>query len=425
LLQSDASKFANGKDYPLNTGITTTGGFPNVEVGGFAPLGGWRARPVTFQNPASNFQDTISYLRGRHAFKFGGEFARIDVDFNLSDTRGRIQFRGKQVSQIPNSTPLEDFFAGLPQRAFQLVGQTARQITWTSTAGFVQDDWRIKPRLMLNVGLRYSYVSPLKESNNLFGNFDPALGLVQQGQPSVGGTVVKPDYKNFSPRVGFAWDVTGKGTTIVRGGSNILYSMFSTAQFMQSGQSNFGGGGGLHVIPTGACTTSVPVGTPCPKTFGGSIVLGNATIPGSKLNWNGPVFPTGATLSCTAAIPCNIITVDPNLKTPYILNWHLGVQHVITPNLSLEVGYVGNHGDNLTNFVDLNQPDLVTGVTPYGAKFPYLGHINRTINDGHSNYHSLQSTLTKRVSHGLSFTAGYTYGHGLDNGSLSRFGNLP
>ena len=448
LAQSDAKLFANGKDYPLNTGITTAGGFPNVEIGStFAPLGGWRGRPIDFENPASDFQDNISYLRGKHAFKFGGEFTHVHIDFNLHDTRGRIQFRGNQVSRLTDcggkSCPLEDYFAGLPQRAFQLVGTTPRTINWTSTAGFAQDDWRIKPRLMLNLGLRYSYVSPLKEANNLFGTFDPALGLVQQGQASVGSTIVKPDYKDFSPRLGFAWDVTGKGTTVVRGGASVLYSMFSTAQFMQSGQQNFGGGGGLHVIPTGACNKIVPVGQTCSgiggQTFGGSIVLGNATIPGANLNWDpaisgnlngGVVFPSGGTLACGDGKPgnasrCNIITVDPNLKTPYVVNWDLNVQHTFGSNLSLEVGYVANHGDRLTNFIDINQLDPVTGVRPYDAKFPYLKYINRTVNDGRSNYNSLQTTLTKRLSYGLNFTAGYTYGHGLDNGSLSRFGNLP
>jgi len=461
LAQSDASKFANGKDYPLNTGITTTGGFPNVEIGStFAPLGGWRGRPIDFENPASDFQDNISYLKGKHSFKFGGEFTHIHIDFNGHDTRGRIQFRGGAASAaLPGNaalaaldTPLMDFFAGYPGRAFQLVGTTPRTINWTSTAGFAQDDWRVKQRLMLNLGLRYSYVSPLKEANNLYGTFDPTLGLVQQGQASVGSTIVKPDYKDFSPRLGFAWDITGKGTTVVRGGASVLYSMFSTAQFMQSGQQNFGGGGGLHVIPTGACTTTVAVGVSCPQTFGGSIVLGNATIPGANLNWDpaisgslngGTVFPTGATLSCTAPIgkpkgvPCNIITVDPNLKTPYVVNWDLNVQHTFGSNLSLEVGYVANHGSRLTNFVDINQIDpgspaeIACGHCesyldrPYATKFPYLKYINRTVNDGRSNYNSLQTTLTKRLSYGLNFTAGYTYGHGLDNGSLSRFGNLP
>jgi hypothetical protein len=138
------------------------------------------------------------------------------------------------------------------------------------------------------------------------------------------------------------------------------------------------------------------------------------------------VFPTGATLACGGGAPaCNIITVDPNLKTPYVVNWDLNVQHTFGSNLSLEVGYVANHGARLTNFVDINQLDPVTGLRPYGVKFPYLKYINRTVNDGRSNYNSLQTTLTKRISRGFNFTAGYTYGHGLDNGSLSRFGNLP
>jgi hypothetical protein len=108
-----------------------------------------------------------------------------------------------------------------------------------------------------------------------------------------------------------------------------------------------------------------------------------------------------------------------------VVNWDINVQHAFGSNLSLEVGYVANHGARLTNFVDINQLDPVTGVRPYATKFPYLKYINRTVNDGRSNYNSLQTTLTKRLSHGLNFTAGYTYGHGLDNGSLSRFGNLP
>jgi hypothetical protein len=427
LVPDDASLFANGKDYALNTGITSTGGFPNVTITGFAGevLGSWRGRPLEFTNPYSSYQDTVSYLVGRHAFKFGGEFAHIDTDFNIHDTRGRIDFRGKQTPQIPGSTPLEDFFAGLPQRGFQLVGQTARTFVWHSYAGFVQDDWRITPRLMVNLGLRYSYISPMKDIHNLIGNFDPTLGMVQQGQPSVGDSIWKPDKKNWSPRAGFAWDVTGKGTTVVRGGASIIYSMFTPAQFVQSPFQNFTGGA-ITATPTGGCAVAVPVGTPCPKTFGGTISLGTALIPGASLNWNGPVFPVGALTSCTAAAPCNLTVVDPNLKVPYLVNWNFGIQHQLANNLSLEVGYVGNHGDRLTGFVDLNQINPAgNGDRPYAAKFPYLNFINQTTNDAHSNYHSLQTTLTKRLSRGLSFTGGYTFGHGLDNGSLNRFGLLP
>jgi hypothetical protein len=97
----------------------------------------------------------------------------------------------------------------------------------------------------------------------------------------------------------------------------------------------------------------------------------------------------------------------------------LGVQHAFNNNLSLEVGYVGNHGDNLIGIRDINQIDPTTGVRPYAAQYPYLKFINEISNFAHSNFNSLQATLTERVSHGLNFTAGYTYGHGLDNGSLN------
>jgi hypothetical protein len=117
------------------------------------------------------------------------------------------------------------------------------------------------------------------------------------------------------------------------------------------------------------------------------------------------------------------------------VNWNFGIQHSIGNNLSLEIGYVGNHGARLTGFTDINQtvPSLVTLINPKGHPFgagtanpfPYLNFINQESNDAHSNYDSLQVTLTKRISHGLSFIAGYTYGHGLDNNSLNRSSYLP
>jgi hypothetical protein len=147
--------------------------------------------------------------------------------------------------------------------------------------------------------------------------------------------------------------------------------------------------------------------------------------------------------------------VDPNLKSPFVANYNLSIQHSFGPNLSLEVGYVGNHGYRLLNFADLNQApvgagyclnspltaaqladacsDGLTGTNaqaaqearPFYTKFPYVGFINYVTNRSHSRYNSFQATLTKRMSHGLSFTTGYTYSHGLDNGSLNRFGSLP
>ena len=378
-------------------------------------------------------------------------------DRNYTNFRGQINFLGFATNNAAGafncptspgscSTTLEDFFAGNPSNAFAPVGNGVRTMTWRKYAGFVQDDYRIVPKLMLNVGLRYEYTSPIKEVNGLFGNFDPnsPLGIVQQGSGSVGDTLWKPDYKNFSPRLGFAYDVTGKGTTVIRGGGSIIYSSYFLQQFTDGPQN--GGNGGLNNLaqdPTGACQVAI---TPCPqgKTFGGTINSGVPNFSGSQLNWdptvnpspglnNGTVYPQVG-LNCAGPASCSLRAVDPHLKTPYMVNYNLGVQHTFTSNLSLEVGYVGNHGGNLLGILDINQcvhPFLFNPTTavpnsicvrPYDGKFPFLRYINLTENFARSNYNSLQATVTQRVSHGLNFTAGYTYGHGLDNGSLNRFG---
>jgi hypothetical protein len=152
------------------------------------------------------------------------------------------------------------------------------------------------------------------------------------------------------------------------------------------------------------------------------------------------------------AAPCDLMSVDPNLKLPLILNYNVGITHAFGNNYSLEVEYVGNHGYRLLSFTDINQaqlgsanclnplttaqaadacgPNIGDGLAmqesrPYYSRFPYLGYIYQVGNLDYSNYNSLQVSVTKRLSHGLLFNVGYTYGHGLDNGSLNRFGLNP
>jgi carboxypeptidase family protein len=435
-----------GKGYPLNTGVTIGGGLPNITINGF---GGGLGNPngtrpgLTGPSPYFDFQDSVSYLRGAHALKFGFELTHIEADQLISDFRGvDVNFKGGFA--FTGSTPLQDYFAGAPNVGSVTVGNGVRKLVWWHYAGFAQDDWRIKPRLMLNLGLRYEYEEPMREVNNLLGNFDPnsSTGIVQQGEASVGPSLWKPDRKEFSPRVGFAWDVTGKGTTVVRGGSSVMYTTLFARAFMDNGPPN-NSLGNIAQDPSGACNTFVPVGKTCAgvggQTFGGTINLAQATfLPTSGLGWNnGVVFPQGQ-LSCTAAAPCPLYAVDPNLTTPFVVNYNLGVQHSFTSNLSLDVGYVGNKAYDLLALSDVNQcaPTLYTGADPtqnpcvlgtsrpFFAKFPYLQIINEQTNHAHSNYNSLQATLTQRTSHGLDFTLGYTYGHGLDNGSLN-FQGLP
>ena len=471
-----------GKHYPVNSGVTQgTGGLPNIAIAGFSGSGGGLGNPdggrpmVTGPSPYFDFQDSLSYLLGKHALKFGGELTHIEADQDTTNFRGNsVNFNGGQTtgltdcSNMTASCPLEDFFTGNPFNGSVIVGNGVRKLVWWHYAGFFQDDWRIKPRLMLNLGLRYEYEQPFREVNHLLGNFDPnsPLGIVQEGQPGVGSSLYKPNHKEFSPRVGFAWDVTGKGTTVVRGGTSVMYTTIFARAFMDDGPNVNGSAGNIATNPSAAelLSPSPRAGfSPCVAPFDttqfchappGTINLAQPVFPGPTtftptgcpagqacVGWNNSaIYPVSAPLSCSAAGPCQLFALDPNLKVPYMVNYNIGVQHSFGSNLSLEVGYVGNHGYNLLTLNDVNQcaPSTVKsqcvngtsrpfyyqsdGVTP---RFPYLQIINEQTNEAHSNYNSLQATLTKRLSYGLDFTVGYTYGHGLDNGSLNFQGQPP
>jgi len=440
---ADAGVLANGtaSGYPIDTGITSTGGLPNINLTGYEKLGTWHNRPFDFHNPYYDGQDNVSYLLGKHTFKFGIEIAHIEVDSASFDTaRGRIDFQGGQTMG-GSSTPLEDFFSGNPSRGYLLTGNPTRVSNWMSYAGFAQDDWRLTPKITVNLGLRYSYVSPVKEASGLFGSFDPSSPSGMADQSQLGGSLWKGDHKDFSPRVGIAWDVTGKGTTVVRAGFNIMYSVLTIATLLQEGDLQNSTALTVAAVPTAAniiyCPTAdVLPGNTCsvaPTTLagGGSNPLLVAKVGKSSLNWNGVVFPSSVAPACGDGVgsdpgQCNILSVDPNLTTPYVTSWNFGVTHAFGNDLSLEVEYVGTHGSRLEGFRDLNQT-LANG-TPspiVGTKFPWLGFVDQLSNDGRSNYNGLQTTLTKRLSHGVSFTAGYTYSHGLDTNSLNRQSFLP
>ena len=177
-VNDDVNKLANGTSggYPINTGVTNpkAGGLPNINIQPFTDsLGTAANRPQYFSpNPYYSISDSVSYLRGKHAFKFGGEYMHIEAESGIFvDGRGAFNFNGGLA--YAGSPGLEDFFAGLPAQGALLTGNALIKTTWKHSAGYIQDDWSISPRLTFNLGLRYEYHSPINAANNLFGSFSP------------------------------------------------------------------------------------------------------------------------------------------------------------------------------------------------------------------------------------------------------------
>jgi hypothetical protein len=461
--------------YGIYTGVTNpvVGSLPQIHVAGFTNLGGSPGWP-SLQGPAVAYQfvDYVSYLRGNHAFKFGGEIRHNGVDVGAyGGSKGVIRFNGQPNGAggeaFPAATHLEDLMAGFPFNASIQLGSPQRHLTTWNYALSIQDDWRLTPKITLNLGLRYDYITPLSESNNLLGNFDPSVGLLQVGKQI--SSPYNGDHKDFGPRIGVAWDLTGKGTTVVRAGASVIFDaqlpMFVFSNI--SGNAQNGATGGVITMPTGAIQVTCPASctTASSPTFGSPVVIqgpgsvavssltlsGGTGIPNSPTaldtDWqnngvNNPIFPPASTpIQCGDGVtppataqtpnplpdpgPCNVSAMDRNFRNPYVTNWTLGIQHAFNADLSLDVAYVGNHGSRLPGIRDLNQPNLTTGVLPYANAFPYIGIINFLSNLYRSNYNGLQATLTERTSHGLSFTFGYTYAHALDQDSFNISPFLP
>ena len=448
--------------YTVNTGITNPllNGIPNVRITGLTELGAFHNFPkIVGPDKVYDFIDQVSNLHGKHAFKFGGELRRDLVhQATFRAGRGRVRFNS-----------LEDFLSGAVHNVNFLAGDPTRNMSQWLYAGYAQDDWRITKRITLNLGLRYEFQAVPTDSRSLLGNVDIATGAFEQVGKNI-SSIYNPDHKNFSPRFGIAWDVTGKGTTVVRAGGSIVYSLLTMSTFMSQQNTQNTVTLGVGTVPTGA---TLSYGTQCANgcpgigdIFATGVTLGPVSASNPVgITWKDqttPIYPTSVTsqVQCGDGLgpnpgPCDSFAMNRNFRTPYAENWTLGIQHAFSAKLSLDATYVGNHAVKLPGVVDLNQPALSSGWSPaeitaciqsgYNPQFcasdggaegaarpytlngkaPYLGFLNYLSNYYGSNYHGLQTTLTARNYHGLDFVAGYTYSHALDDLSSNWVAFLP
>jgi hypothetical protein len=317
----------------------------------------------------------VSRLSGRHSLKFGGEFRQF-LNNNFRIGTGTFNF------------PTVDNFLADTANSFSItLGNQSSSIAEGALGFFVQDNYRIRPNLTLELGLRYEWNMTPSERYDRFIVFDPqSASLLRVGADF--DEIYHQNSRNVQPRVGFAWDPFGVSKTVVRGAYAIL-----TDQPMTS-------------VVTGT-STNPPLATPL--TFTGTVRFDDA-------------------LDLAHAAGLAPQTVDHGFDNAYLQSWNLNFQHELTPDLALMVGYFGSKGTHLILRRNINQP--VDGVRPYpslSASSPILpgtpvGNITQAEGTGNSSYNALWVTGNQRLRRGLQLSASYTWSKSLDYNSLSSQG---
>ncbi|HXG65624.1 MAG TPA: TonB-dependent receptor [Blastocatellia bacterium] len=379
----------------LNTGILGPQdfGLPFIRIrndpvfgSSLASLGATLSVPRGRVDTNWHFIDNFSWKLARHELKMGYEFRRTFVNaFFDAGYRGRLDFAS-----------LEDFLAGRLSGGRSARGDSRRGTFQNSHAGYFQDSFRANRRLTLNLGLRYDYYGVIDEEQGRLSNFDPQLGLVLVGTGGL-DRLYNRDLNNFSPRLGLAWDVDGKGKTVVRAGWGLFYDAFSQDFFV--GQLPF------NTFNPGPAYN--PVG-PAPILFSFSTV--DVIRPGV------PIF--------TDFLDSDVFAIDRDARTPYVQNFNLNIQRELARNIVFQAGYVGSIGTKLFRYRDINQPPnpAVSTARPFdngpfapsGGTFFYVNHLETTSN---SNYHALQVSLNLRERRGFTSSVNYTWSHAIDNAS--------
>jgi hypothetical protein len=444
---------SGGPDYQKLANFVSGGqpscAFPTVTISGFtgSTLGGATGSLDT--SGIERIVDSVSWAHGNHNMKFGGEF-RLNHGtpvLNFSNYKGTLNFNNNNaaLNAIAGATPLENFMAGIVTTASIGVGTVPRQFTFHGGAFFIQDDWRIFPRLTINLGLRYEVTSTVHEVNNLFGNIalGTTSGIVQQ--QSSGSPLYSLSKNGIAPRFGLAWDITGKGTTVLRTGFNIVYQNPTIQAFITPGMNTVPTAlalknGATVVVAAGSAgtiDTANVTGISPPAAFTTPQALAAMTIVGGQSFFNNLSNALGGiSASCSSASPCTIGGAANNIQMPQVFTWNFGVQHAITPNLTLDINYVGTHGQHMLDSIDINQPLPGTTNTasaenlrrPYTVSGQYPWFSQMKLLDGVTNvswYHGFQVILRQRNWHGLSGLAAYSFSHALDNQSSDLSPVLP
>lgn len=376
---------------------------------------------IPFGGPQNLYQGytSVSYQRGNHNFKLGaqyvhlrdnrafGAFQNATADFgSVQDfIRGNIQ--DYEIAVNPNGKlPGQALNAPFTSPSF------TRHFRYNEVAWFAEDTWKIKPRLTLNAGLRWEYFGVLHspdteknlDANFYLGSGSNRLEQIAHGQfaltssqtGDLKGRFYKPDYNNYAPRIGLAYDLFGDNKTVLRTGYGIFYDRnFGNALF--------------NVIQN-------------PPNYA-VLIVGSGNNPLAPITANVDQFAALVSVS-GQSYSSSARALDQNLRTAYANVWNADIQHEFADSFVGSITYAGSNGIKLYSLNNINRRGSGVLLGRSGRLNPNISNINFRGNDGHSNYNSLQARLDSRYIKraGLQFTAAYTWAHAIDNES-STFGD--
>jgi Carboxypeptidase regulatory-like domain/TonB dependent receptor len=367
----------NTADFGINNGINRPLALPLMTIQGINLVFGG---PSTYSGRApttATFADTLTILKGRHSLKMGGEF-RPAWSHQWISTAGTFTFASANA-----------FVTDTANAFTQTLGDTDTSILLRATGLFVQDSFKVRSNLTLDVGLRYDWIMPPKERYNRLIIFDPSTdSLLRVGSGL--DNVYHQSAKNFQPRLGFAWDPSKNGRMSVRGGYAIL-----TEQPRDI---------------TAALAGNPPLNIPLSLPAGTTTSLARAL---NDVQASGTIAPT---------------SIDKNFDSSYIQSFNLNVQREVAGGLAVSIGYYGSKGTHLQ--VTRNPNQLINGVRPFprlsatSPISPNVGLTNITQREsvGTSDYSGLWLTANKRFARGLSFNTSYTFSKSIDISSRTNLG---
>jgi hypothetical protein len=376
-------------------------GPPNLSFTNFGGLADGAAS--ISRNQTSNITEGITLVRKKHNMTFGAGYARLQQNpMNYANARGSFSFSGLLTSGFDSSgSPLKgtgydfaDFLLGFPQSSSLQFGAKSNYFRTWNLNGYAQDDWRIRPTLSLNIGLRYEYFAPYTELFGRMANLDlnstiTAASIVTPGltgpfSGSLPTSLVRPDTNNLSPRFGFSWKPLGKKALTIRGGYSIFYngSAYGSFAARMASQPPF--------VRSASLSTSAD----------NRLTLQNG-------------FASAPSQTIT-----NNYAIDPNYRLGYAQTWTFALQNNLPHNSTIELEYIGTKGTGLDI---LRQPNRATPGSPLtAAQRLQIGNatgFSYETSQGSSIMHMGQVRLTRRLVRGVSAVALYSFQKSLDNAS--------